>query len=117
MHPAAPFTMRKIEQNSNKCPLEYNNDPKTDGIDMGDGFGCIPPGFLVTYAIAGTLKDDAETYPDPGTFNLVQWLKQKQQSSSSHATYLGFWRWISNVPRKVPLECRGDCIASAGIEQ
>lgn len=76
MYPAAPFTMRKIEQSSNKCPVG-------EGINMGDRFGCIPPGFLVTYAIAGTLKDDAETYPDPDTFNLDRWLKQSNNPQAA----------------------------------
>jgi cytochrome P450 len=59
VYPAAPFTMREIIR---------------EGINMGDGLGTIPPGYLVTYSIAGTLLDDEISYPRPRVFDLDRWL-------------------------------------------
>eukprot|EP00956_Cyclotella_meneghiniana_P014889 scaffold22541_cov42-Cyclotella_meneghiniana.AAC.2 len=61
-YPAAPFTMRHISG---------------QGIDLGD-FGCIPPGFNITYAIAGTLLNDKHSYPNPKEFNIKRWLNEKE---------------------------------------
>ncbi|KAL3789852.1 hypothetical protein ACHAWO_011658 [Cyclotella atomus] len=60
-YPAAPFTMREIIR---------------EGINMGDELGTIPPGYLATYSIAGTLLDDETTYPRPREFDLDRWLAQ-----------------------------------------
>lgn len=68
-YPAAPFTMRNIA---------YTDD---NGIDLGDKYGRVPPGFNITYAIAGTLLDDENSYPDPSHFNMDRWLKSKSGDS------------------------------------
>lgn len=62
VYPAAPFTMRNIVAGG-------------ESINMGDELGSIPPGYLVTYSIAGTLLDDSEAYPDPRTFSIDRWMK------------------------------------------
>jgi pentalenene oxygenase len=59
VYPAAPFTMREIIR---------------EGLNMGDELGTIPPGYLVTYSIAGTLLDDEISYPRPRVFDLDRWL-------------------------------------------
>lgn len=64
-YPAAPFTMRNIA------------DTDSNGIDLGDKYGRVPAGFNITYAIAGTLLDDEDSYPDPSNFNMDRWLKRR----------------------------------------
>jgi len=62
-YPAAPFTMRNIDMGGG------------NGIDLGDKYGCAYPGFNITYAIAGTLLDDEDSYPNPSKFDMDRWLK------------------------------------------
>lgn len=64
-YPAAPFTMRNIA------------DTDTNGIDLGGKYGRVSAGFNITYAIAGTLLDDEDSYPDPSDFNMDRWLKRR----------------------------------------
>jgi len=57
VYPAAPFTMRVVDK---------------DDLEVG-GFR-VPKGWLVTYAIAGTLLSDEAVYPVPNDFNIDRWL-------------------------------------------
>jgi cytochrome P450 len=59
LYPSAPFTMREVV---------------TEGINLGHDIGTVPPGWLVTYSIAGTLLDDESSYPNPQLFDLDRWL-------------------------------------------
>jgi cytochrome P450 len=68
MYPAAPFTMREVVR---------------EGINMGDDLGIVPPGYLVTYSIAGTLLDDETTFPKPKAFDLDRWLSKSDAKISS----------------------------------
>jgi cytochrome P450 len=57
-HPAAPFTMRVVDEE-----------------DLEVGGYRVPKGWLVAYALAGTLLGDDETYQSPNTFNAERWLR------------------------------------------
>jgi cytochrome P450 len=60
LHPAAPFTMRVV-----------------DDQDLEVGGNRVPKGWLVSYAIAGTLLSDDETYPLSNSFQVDRWLAEK----------------------------------------
>ncbi|KAL7491396.1 hypothetical protein ACHAWT_000760 [Skeletonema menzelii] len=76
-YPAAPFTMRNIA------------DTGADGIDLGDKHGSVPPGFNITYAIAGTLLDDEDSYPNPSKFNMDRWLKTRDSKPPQNWAFGG----------------------------
>eukprot|EP00985_Skeletonema_marinoi_P011456 scaffold5461_cov144-Skeletonema_marinoi.AAC.7 len=76
-YPAAPFTMRNIA------------DTGANGIDLGDKFGRVPPGFNITYAIAGTLLDDKVSYPNPSKFDMDRWLKKKGSKPTQNWAFGG----------------------------
>lgn len=75
LYPAAPFTMREIVN---------------EGVSMGDEYGIIPPGYLVTYSIAGTLLNDEESYPNSQVFDLDRWLSKINSKSSSKPPVCAF---------------------------
>lgn len=76
-YPASPFTMRNIV------------DTGANGIDLGDKYGRVPPGFNITYVIAGTLLDDEVSYSNPSQFDMDRWLKKRDSKPPQNWAFGG----------------------------
>jgi len=45
----------------------------------------VPPGHLITYGFAGTLRDDDDTYPDPGDYDVGRWIASNHEDPPPQA--------------------------------